>query len=251
MVLGNDEGVMEPITGESKKRVVSVQLLLAAGLHAQGPKSESSDGKYRLTLSSADAEQCYFFDSDIGNYHYGPGEYGSRVHLLTDLLLIAPVPPPGHPMKPTRIRMCHSLVMNYGLYKKMEIFVSFASSSACSTPTASELNVRPHAHRRLSSQRAKPATKREMSQFHTDEYVDFLYRINPENASSYMKEQVKCKCHPLLPTLSTCRADRGSRRPRQRRRRLSRLRWAVRVLLDLGRRIHGCVLNLPHSHQKR
>ena len=27
-------------------------------------------------------------------------------------------------MKPTRIRMCHSLVMNYGLYKKMEIFVS-------------------------------------------------------------------------------------------------------------------------------
>ena len=26
-------------------------------------------------------------------------------------------------MKPTRIRMCHSLVMNYGLYKKMEIFV--------------------------------------------------------------------------------------------------------------------------------
>jgi hypothetical protein len=51
------------------------------------------------TLS--DSLQCYFFDSDIGNYHYGP----------------------GHPMKPTRIRMCHSLVMNYGLYKKMEIFV--------------------------------------------------------------------------------------------------------------------------------
>jgi hypothetical protein len=29
-------------------------------------------------------------------------------------------------MKPTRIRMCHSLVMNYGLYKKMEIFVGVA-----------------------------------------------------------------------------------------------------------------------------
>ena len=28
-------------------------------------------------------------------------------------------------MKPTRIRMCHSLVMNYGLYKKMEIFVCY------------------------------------------------------------------------------------------------------------------------------
>lgn len=32
---------------------------------------------------------------------------------------------PSHPMKPHRIRMTHSLVMNYGLYKKMEIFVRF------------------------------------------------------------------------------------------------------------------------------
>ncbi len=29
-------------------------------------------------------------------------------------------------MKPHRIRMTHSLVMNYGLYKKMEIFVNLA-----------------------------------------------------------------------------------------------------------------------------
>ncbi|KAF8321687.1 histone deacetylase [Clavulina sp. PMI_390] len=94
---------MTPIEGESKKRV------------------------------------CYFFDSDIGGFHYGP----------------------GHPMKPTRIRMCHALVMNYGLYKKMEIF------------------------------RAKPATKREMSQFHSDEYVDFLNRINPSNMNSYVREQLK------------------------------------------------------------
>lgn len=85
------------------------------------------------------ARVCYFFDSDIGNYHYGP----------------------GHPMKPTRIRMCHSLVMNYGLYKKMEIF------------------------------RAKPATKREMTQFHTDEYVDFLSRVSPDNVDQYPREQSK------------------------------------------------------------
>lgn len=44
----------------------------------------------------------------------------------------------------------------------------------------------------LTGQRAKPATKREMSQFHTDEYVDFLHRINPDNAPSYAKEQVRC-----------------------------------------------------------
>jgi len=30
-------------------------------------------------------------------------------------------------MKPHRIRMCHSLVMNYGLYNKMEIYVSCLS----------------------------------------------------------------------------------------------------------------------------
>ena len=45
---------------------------------------------------------AYFYDSDIGNYAY-----------------VA-----GHPMKPHRIRLAHSLVMNYGLYKKMEIYVS-------------------------------------------------------------------------------------------------------------------------------
>ncbi|KZT06360.1 histone deacetylase [Laetiporus sulphureus 93-53] len=82
---------------------------------------------------------CYFFDSDVSGFHYGP----------------------GHPMKPTRIRMCHSLVMNYGLYKKMEIF------------------------------RAKPATKREMTQFHSDEYVDFLSRITPSNMNNFTKEQHK------------------------------------------------------------
>lgn len=64
-------------------------------------------------------------------------------------------------MKPHRMRMAHSLIMNYGLYKHMEIY------------------------------RAKPATKQEMCQFHTDEYIDFLSRVTPENADLFAKEQVK------------------------------------------------------------
>lgn len=40
---------------------------------------------------------------DVGNYYYGQ----------------------GHPMKPHRIRMTHNLLLNYGLYRKMEIYVSF------------------------------------------------------------------------------------------------------------------------------
>lgn len=50
---------------------------------------------------------AYFYDSDVGNYAY-----------------VA-----GHPMKPHRIRMAHSLIMNYGLYKKMEIYVSMLATS--------------------------------------------------------------------------------------------------------------------------
>jgi histone deacetylase 1/2 len=48
-------------------------------------------------------------------------------------------------------------------------------------------------------QRAKPATKREMTQFHSDEYVDFLSRITPSNMNSFVKEQHKCEeIRPLL-----------------------------------------------------
>lgn len=57
--------------------------------------------------------------------------------------------------------MTHALVMNYGLYKKMEIF------------------------------RAKPATRKEMAQFHTDDYVDFLSRVTPDNMDEFLKEQAK------------------------------------------------------------
>lgn len=44
----------------------------------------------------------YYYSDDIGHYHYGP----------------------MHPMKPHRIRMTHNLIINYGLYKKLEINVS-------------------------------------------------------------------------------------------------------------------------------
>lgn len=93
-----------------------------------------------LKLKPTDKKRvAYFYDSDVGNYAYGA----------------------GHPMKPHRIRMAHSLIMNYGLYQAMEIY------------------------------RAKPATKQEMCQFHTDEYVDFLSRVTPDNMDLFAKEQTK------------------------------------------------------------
>jgi len=42
----------------------------------------------------------YFYNADVGNFHYGA----------------------GHPMKPQRLAVTHSLVMNYGLHKKMKIY---------------------------------------------------------------------------------------------------------------------------------
>ncbi|KAB8360655.1 hypothetical protein FH972_024393 [Carpinus fangiana] len=64
-------------------------------------------------------------------------------------------------MKPHRIRIAHSLILNTGLYKKMEIY------------------------------RAKPANKFEMTQFHTDEYIDFLSKVTPDNMDNFAKEQGK------------------------------------------------------------
>lgn len=68
--------------------------------------------------------------------------------------------------------MTHSLVMNYGLYKKMEIFVRL--------PCSSLVGVLAHLCSISHGQRAKPATRKEMAQFHTDEYVDFLSRVSPD-----------------------------------------------------------------------
>lgn len=66
-----------------------------------------------IALGSASPKKvAYFYDSDIGNFAY-----------------VA-----GHPMKPHRIRLAHSLIMNYGVYKKMEIYVRASSVSASTCP---------------------------------------------------------------------------------------------------------------------
>ena len=51
---------------------------------------------------------CILVSGDIGNYYYGQ----------------------GHPMKPHRMRMTHNLLLNYGLYRKMEIYVSVSINTS-------------------------------------------------------------------------------------------------------------------------
>lgn len=70
---------------------------------------DGSTASYALNggTGSQTKKVAYFYDSDVGNYAYVS----------------------GHPMKPHRIRMAHSLIMNYNLYSKMEIYVSHAPAA--------------------------------------------------------------------------------------------------------------------------
>ena len=54
-------------------------------------------------------------------------------------------------MRPHRVRLTHHLVVNYGLYKHLNVF------------------------------RPKPATYGDLTAFHTDEYIQFLKDVSPEN----------------------------------------------------------------------
>ncbi|CAF0976455.1 unnamed protein product [Adineta ricciae] len=78
----------------------------------------------------------YYYDYDVGNYYYGQ----------------------GHPMKPHRIRMAHNLILNYGLYRKMEVY-------------------RPH-----------KAIADEMTRFHSDDYVKFLQNVRPDNITDFNRQ---------------------------------------------------------------
>ena len=51
----------------------------------------------------------YFYDADVGSFLYGE----------------------GHPMRPFRINMTHQLIMAYGLYRKMNVYVSIEIYTYC------------------------------------------------------------------------------------------------------------------------
>lgn len=64
----------------------------------------------------------------------------------------------GHPMKPHRMRMTHNLLLHYDMYKDMEVF----------QPT--------------------PAQAEDMTQFHSDDYIDFLRLVTPDNQHEHMRQ---------------------------------------------------------------
>jgi histone deacetylase 1/2 len=63
-----------------------------------------------------------------------------------------------HPMKPHRVRMTHNLVVNYGLYRRMEVF------------------------------RPRHVSPTAMTRFHSDDYINFLRVITPDNMQDYIRQ---------------------------------------------------------------
>ena len=64
----------------------------------------------------------------------------------------------GHPMKPHRVRMAHNLIVAYGLYKQMEVF------------------------------RPSLVSHGEMTKFHSDDYINFLRLVTPDNMHEYLRQ---------------------------------------------------------------
>ena len=79
----------------------------------------------------------YYYNDDVGNYFYGP----------------------GHPMKPHRMRMAHSLLYSYKLLDHLEIVDG----------TIPEICVEDH-----------------FIKYHTEDYIDFLKTVTPDNLNEYL-----------------------------------------------------------------
>ncbi|PKA53815.1 Histone deacetylase 19 [Apostasia shenzhenica] len=96
------------------------------------------DGSGNSLASGPDGPKrkvCYFYDPEVGNYYYGQ----------------------GHPMKPHRIRMTHSLLAHYGLLLHMQVY------------------------------KPNPARERDLCRFHADDYVSFLRSITPETQQDQIR----------------------------------------------------------------
>lgn len=88
-----------------------------------------------MSASHSRPKVAYFYDPEVGNFHYGQ----------------------LHPMKPHRLSVTHSLVLNYGLHKKMQVFRPYIASGP------------------------------DMARFHSEEYIEFLQRVSPHNIQSFSK----------------------------------------------------------------
>jgi histone deacetylase 1/2 len=61
-------------------------------------------------------------------------------------------------MKPHRVRMAHNLIVNYNLYKEMDVF------------------------------RPPLVDHADLTRFHSDDYISFLRTISPDNMHAHLRQ---------------------------------------------------------------
>jgi len=77
-----------------------------------------------------------------------------------------------HPMKPHWMRMTDSLIKSYGMDQKLDWMVSFPHSQNIESGYLDEFD---------------------LTKFHSDDYIDFLKNVTPENIATYSDQLSRCK----------------------------------------------------------
>ncbi len=147
------------------------------------------------TSGSVKRRVSYFYDPDIGNYHYGQGH---PMKVNQSFCFIAAWSKNPFLFQPHRVRMTHNLIVNYGLFRKMDCF------------------------------RPKLVSASQLTRFHSDDYINFLRLISP---GFVFLLYFWCNCDLFLfrqygrlySTIAALQCWRG----------LSSFRWAVRDVSDL------------------
>ena len=90
-------------------------------------------------------------DTRPSEHTEGSGNDRKRIDYFYDALIGNFNYGEGHPMRPHRVRLTHNLVVRYGLFQHLNVF------------------------------RPKPASKADLNEFHTDDYLHFLSHLTPDN----------------------------------------------------------------------
>ena len=100
---------------------------------------------------------AYFYDPEVGNYHYGP----------------------GHPMKPHRLSVTHSL----GEYILASVIGQMSSDSGFLFLSVFNYDL----HNHMTVYRPPLASSQDITKYHEEDYIKFLQRINPLNIPNFSK----------------------------------------------------------------
>lgn len=108
-----------------------------------------------------DRKVLYLYDPEIGCFHYSK----------------------GHPMKPQRVQMTHSLIVNYGLHKHMDTKKPFRASYD------------------------------DLTNFHSEDYINFLSTVSNENMNELVadlnKFNIKEDCPVFAGLYDFCKLSAG------------------------------------------